>query len=500
LSGLPALKIAFLLYVAETQTDEDLTFQDRYIPQSHSKLLGTLECFDGISVSLPGEYSGKLQNDDRALVREGQDGIEFWKSLFTGIDADHIIKIYADTPFLDITIIKEMIDLHVTSLAEYTYSENLPEGFTCECVSRNLVSSIPDSHDRTLSLGKIIKANINHFDIEIFYKDPDIRDKRIHFRSSNPRDRRIMENLCPPGREIPSYDSLLSLIHERPDVLYVSPSYVEIELTGSCDLDCIFCYRKLMPVPHSDCDPGIVRKLCSDMREFGIPYAICFGGSGEPMMNPGFNEILGIVASDPLVSTLVVETNGIYADSSYISQLLKFPAKKIITIVNINGYNSDSYTAIHRADYFDRVFENVVSLKESYPKPGSLYVQLMKIKETEPFIDRYYDFWEKQGIPIILQKQNTYIGRVPDRRYSDLSPLDRIPCWHLQRDLYMISDGRICFCKQDIDGKHTRGNIMQESASELFEKGRLFFINDYKKNLNSDPDCHSCDEWYTYNF
>jgi hypothetical protein len=54
-------------------------------------------------------------------------------------------------------------------------------------------------------------------------------------------------------------------------------------------------------------------------------------------------------------------------------------------------------------------------------------------------------------VPIILQKQNVYLGRVEDRRYSDLSPVERIPCWHLQRDLFILSDGTVGFCKQDVD-------------------------------------------------
>ena len=97
-----------------------------------------------------------------------------------------------------------------------------------------------------------------------------------------------------------------------------------------------------------------------------------------------------------------------------------------------------------------------------------VYIQIMKINETDEFgkendiksyLDKYYDFWEGEKIPIILQKQNIYFGRIPDRRYSDLSPVKRTPCWHLQRDLYILSDGTVSFCKQDIDGETSYGNV-----------------------------------------
>jgi hypothetical protein len=99
-----------------------------------------------------------------------------------------------------------------------------------------------------------------------------------------------------------------------------------------------------------------------------------------------------------------------------------------------------------------------------------------------------------------LQKQNTYLGRIEDRRYSDLSPLDRIPCWHLQRDLYILSDGRVAFCKQDFEGKTAQGSIGEENVLSLYNKGLADFINDYRKKYASKPDCTACDEWYTFNF
>ena len=112
---------------------------------------------------------------------------------------------------------------------------------------------------------------------------------------------------------------------------------------------------------------------------------------------------------------------------------------------------------LHGTDRFETVLQNILGLAET--ARDRLYVQIMKINETEPFLDAYYDFWEKHKIPIILQKQNTFLGRIQDRRYSDLSPLDRIPCWHLQRDLYITADGGVSFCKQDVDG----AMLMRES-------------------------------------
>ncbi|MBP7734766.1 MAG: spiro-SPASM protein [Spirochaetes bacterium] len=490
------MKADILLYIESATSDSDLSFLDMYLPELLARRIqGTVQnC--SVYYSVPPSYQGKLSGTASCIVRSGHDDVAFWKELFARTGSDHICKIYADSPFLDPSIIGEMMDLHLTYLAEFTYSENLPAGFSCETVSKELIAAIPELKEQTLPLAQVIKSNLNQFDIEIYYKDPDIRDKRISFRSANRRDALIMERIYRLGSSIPSYESLKGIIEEHPEVLHVGPSYLEIELTGRCDLECLFCYRNSLKQHHGDMEKNSVALVLEQMKPFGLPYTICFGGSGEPLMHPNVYEILSMVAGDPLVETIIVETNGLYADVNYRTHLGS-SGEKIKTIVNINGYNSETYGKLHGKEFFDRVHQNILGLAES--ATGRLYIQIMKINETEPFLDSYYDYWEKLKIPIILQKQNTYLGRIPDRRYSDLSPLDRIPCWHLQRDLYITADGTVTFCKQDVDGNCAQGTMGSSTLAEIWEKKRQAFINDYRKQYPAMPDCKSCDEWYTFN-
>lgn len=494
------LKYDTLIYVEERCEDDALTFSGEFIPENYIKRFKSITNCSAIYISIPSTYNGRLNNHPQSRIRSNCDDIPFWKVLFEISESDFIIKILADTPFLDFGIIDEMIQLHSEYLSEYTYSENLPEGISCEIVSRELIKSIPDVHEQTLQLTKIIKSNMNQFDIEIFYKEPDIRDKRISFRTSIPRDKRIMENLYNIHGRTPSYSEIKSLVDTHPEVLFVAPSYIEIELTGTCDLNCIFCYRNLINPIHSEMDPETLYKILSDMDGFSLPYTICLGGSGEPMMHPSFYDFMTKLMERPLIRNIVVETNGLYADSRYKSLLEKDNEKKIKTIVNICGHNEKSYQAIHGVQAFQKVYHHLAELNTIDDRTDSLFIQIPKINETEPELDRYYDFWEKQKIQIILQKQNTYLGKIQDRRYSDLSPLERIPCWHLQRDMYILSNGTVTFCKQDFDGSHARGDVRTNSLQEIFFKCREDFIRDYHKKYPSVPDCKSCDEWYTFNY
>ena len=89
----------------------------------------------------------------------------------------------------------------------------------------------------------------------------------------------------------PAYAEIKPLIERKPELLYIGPSYLEIELTGRCDLDCLFCYRKTLGAVHGDMDPALAKALLEQMKRFDLPYTVCFGGSGEPLMHPNFYEI-----------------------------------------------------------------------------------------------------------------------------------------------------------------------------------------------------------------
>lgn len=490
------MKSDILLYIDSATSDNDLRFLDSFLPDLLAQRLQKIEAAGTVYYSVPSSYNGTLSGSAACFVRSGHDDVEFWKDLFARTGSGHICKIYADSPFLDPSIIREMIDHHLKYLAEFTFSENLPAGFSCEIVSKELINAIPDLKEKTLPLPQVIKANLNQFDIEIYYKDPDIRDKRISFLSSRRRDAVIMERIYNLGSAFPPYETVRGIIDEHPEVLHIGPSYLEIELTGRCDLECIFCYRNFLKQRHGDMGKDLVPVLLEQMKSFNLPYTVCFGGSGEPLMHPNIYEILSAVEGDSLVESIIVETNGLYADANYRTHVSK-DGGKIRTIVNMNGMNAETYTRLHGKDFFERVHRNILDLSEA--APGRVYIQIMKINETEPFLDAYYDFWEKLKVPIILQKQNTYLGMIEDRRYSDLSPLDRIPCWHLQRDLYITADGSVVFCKQDVDALNAAGTIRSSALAEIWEKKKTAFMCDYRKKYPASPGCASCDEWYTFN-
>ncbi len=502
--------IDVIINIENNVNDSGLYFNDSFIPEMIEQRIKNADADARIYYSIPSGYAGKLKGLTNSFTYDNSDDIPFWKNFFNKTSSDHAAIINGDSPFFDPEILKEMSEIHIKYLAEFTFSENLPEGFACEIISRELVNQVPDTNEKSLPLGKVIRANINKFDVELFYKEPDIRSKRIAFRMNNPRERAVMQNLFDITKTVPQYVEVKNLIESNPHALFTGPSYIELELTGQCSLDCLFCYRKsLTSGEHKHLESTTLTSILEGMRTFALPYTLCFSGSGEPMEHPEFYGLMETALKEDLLEQLIIETNGINADSNFKSFISKPENSRIKVIVNNNGLDKESYLRFHKSDYFDTVVKNIISLSELNSGGERVYIQIMKINETDEFakendiksyLDKYYDFWEGQKVPIILQKQNIYFGRIPDRRYSDLSPVKRTPCWHLQRDLYVLSNGTITFCKQDIDGENSYGNVNNTSLQEIWSNQKKSFLEDYKGNFSSKPDCRNCDEWYTFNF
>ncbi len=493
------MKNSILIYVDNNISDDtplvSLIDQNVLIPEE-LKAASYIYFTNNVFFSVPSSYKGKLLDQDNTIVRE-ESMQKNWNMVFQKSDADNIIRIYADAPFTDFSLVKEMLEIHTKYVAEYTYSENVPSGFCCDIVSSVLVNSFPaeNPEKKALPIEKVIKDNINQFDVELFYKEPDIRQKRLSFRTQDKRERKVCENIYLNQKKIPDYSEILGIIDSNPEVLYIAPSYVELQINQKSNSAPLYAHPFLNTI-DSAMGLSTIKKFIEDMRFFEIPYNVSLT-FGDPLLHPDIYSILKLLVSEELIETLIIETEAASNDMNFISFLEEADTEKLRIIISCNGYNEESYKQIHGTDKFDTVYGNILKIKDIIA--DHIYLEIKKINETEPFLDKYYDFWEKEDVQLILQKQNTYIGAVEDRKYYDLTPLKRIPCWHLQRDLYILPDGTAAFCKQDVEGKFSSLNINTMPISEIWEKRKPLFLNDYRGSLSKSPDCASCDEWFTFN-
>ena len=130
--------------------------------------------------------------------------------------------------------------------------------------------------------------------------------------------------------------------------------------------------------------------------------------------------------------------------------------------------------------------------------PSSVWAQTIRMNENEAELEPFYRFWKELGVNVIIQKFDTFCKVLDDKQVADLSPFERRPCWHLKRDMYILSDGTVPLCKEDIFCKNVLGNAFSDSFDTIRQKALIA----YKEHLNCKYGglCEFCDEYYTFNF
>jgi spiro-SPASM protein len=138
----------------------------------------------------------------------------------------------------------------------------------------------------------------------------------------------------------------------------------------------------------------------------------------------------------------------------------------------------------------------------------------VRVRGFEDDIELFYRSWKedvpeqvlsagrKDGSHIIIQKDDDFAGALPKMQASDLSPVKRRPCWHIQRDMNILLDGGVPGCRENLAAlkgdADVWGNAFSDELSNIWEKGAALYGGHCKAEYSSV--CALCDEYYTYNF
>ena len=170
--------------------------------------------------------------------------------------------------------------------------------------------------------------------------------------------------------------------------------------------------------------------------------------------------------------------------------------------LSLDAASAETFVKLHdgtRPEDFGRAVEAVEKLQSVIP--GMVYPQFVRLNDNESELETFYRYWNEKTNPsagnLIIQKYDDFAGLLPPCKPADLSPLGRLPCWHLRRDMNILSNG-------DVTGCHTCilsgviGNVFESSLEEIWHKTDELLQNHINEKYIEK--CESCDEHYTFNF
>lgn len=409
-------------------------------------------------------------------------------------DQDSGAVFYDLFPFLDDSLLDAAIHDHMEYLAHYTYVDNVPPGFLCDLVSWEWLR---DTKIFPENVRDHIYKNIDKYDVEIFYRLPDLRQKRLDFSTASARSRRLASDALEIDKHL-DYTGLLDFILDHPEILRPFPSYFELEVTSKSDVKPVFIPRREKEV---EMDFALAQKLALDIRENGLfdDATISLSGFGDPCFHPRIPEMIELFTSLENVRTVYLETYGTRFDKAFADKVERVQnSGKIQVIVKCTTLRPDRYRALYGADLFGQVNANLSALSEM-KRSFAVYAEMIKMKDIEDEISAYFDRFNGSINPI-LGKFNTYIDRLEERRVSDLTPLGRDFCWHLARDFYLSAEGRSPVCRQDPFAERSSLDFHSMSIKSILEKTMIYHSSSIRDRHENIPmPCLNCDEWYTFN-
>ena len=173
---------------------------------------------------------------------------------------------------------------------------------------------------------------------------------------------------------------------------------------------------------------------------------------------------------------------------------------KMIWIVSLDAVTDGTYGRMRGGEGTIGKASASIPLLQKY-FPGNVYPQMVRTKENECELEKFYRYWKDGGSPsagqLIIQKYDSFAGLLPDIKPADLSPVGRNPCWHIRRDMTILADGSVPVCREYMF-EHIIGNVFSEDLETVWNKMTPYVSKDMKGDY--DEKCRKCDEYYTFNF
>jgi len=416
---------------------------------------------------------------------------------------EQLFYFFADSPLLDSELAARMLANHRRYFAEYTFADGYPLGLAPEIIRpellpalRKLAEASPEiAANERGALFELIKKDINAFDLETELAPADLRLLRLSLSADSRRNFLLLERLMQAGAA--DAESACRLAQERPELLRTLPAYFSIQIVEGCPQLCSYC-----PYPRFGIrQTGRQAEMPAERFELAMERIAAFAEDavigvslwGEPAYHSRFPELVSAAAGRGF--RLVVETSGIGWDPASFPELRRRGGGRLDWIVSLDADGPELYRSLRGAG-FEEAVRCAEALQEHFA--GHLYVQAVRMQANEERLEDFYRHWKEKAGQVIIQKYDAFCGLLPDRKVTDLSPLKRFPCWHLKRDLNVLIDGRVPFCREDVGCRYLLGNLFEEPLPELWARGERYYL-DHLRQAYPEP-CLQCDEYYTYNF
>lgn len=415
--------------------------------------------------------------------------------------ATEILFAFLDQPFLNADVTHRMLARHREYRAEYTFADGYPGGLAPEIVSGRAITHLQqmaseETRVERAGLFPVVQSDINRLDVETELSPVDQRLLRLSLSVDTRANLEVCRRLADDAPESidawPAHAAATRAEH-RTLPRFVSVQVVEQEVQRLA-YSPYPSVREDVLAPGRTMDAGRFSSLVDQIGAFAPESVVHLSLWGELSLHPQALELVRrVLASESL--TLLVETSGVGWDEARTAELLGIDSDRLLLIT---GLDSDD-EAVYRKARGDGYAEAHRFAERAVEAMGSrAYVQAVRSQITEPALEGFYRAWKERTANVIIEKYDHFSRRLPELKIGDISPIERFPCWHLQRDLYVLVDGEVPLCREDVGTDERMGNVFDDGLEACWNAGTARFADHVAGRYAGI--CEACDEYYTFTF
>jgi len=288
-------------------------------------------------------------------------------------------------------------------------------------------------------------------------------------------------------------------------------SVLNIELTNSCNLHCVFCDHRILKhkMEIKDIESFLFEKILEDTKEYRI-YELGLVGLGEPLLNKKFDEHVSIIERYQANFTRIsLNTNGVALNAKKANRICTSPINHIT--ISMNATNEETYFKLHGINKYNIVLKNIKNFlneKKCQKKKIEVGIQVLPFEsnnktiienELSEFLDNttyvfYRDMYNK---PVLENDDNIHFidkikNNITNKRY---------PCWSIFSRVYIDVNGNCYPCTIGNDSYRETsslmiGNVKDFSIINLFNHSYLQEARN--RSLISElpfSECSKCNIW-----
>lgn len=448
--------------------------------------------------------------------------------------ADYIVFAFADVPFYNKKLSQKMIENHEKYHSEYTFADGYSLGFAPEVIDLGTLNILKTLSQKEYSdegqkpvtksfIFDLLKKDINSFEIETVLAKNDWRLLRLDFNcelKENFLSCKALFNAC-KNENIDVLncepEEINSIAEKTPGVLKTVPGFYNIQIADYFSKQCMYspyicsyehmykcsCVQATKVMAKADFE-SLVKRIA----EYSENAVISLSLWGEAFKHPDLLSFIKTILQYKGLSVFI-ETCTTQVSDAFVTELKNIVESAqprsgrwapVMIAVAVDGTSNQMYQKIHGDEgTLENVMEVINKLESAIP--GDVYPQFMRMNVNESELESFFRFWNEKDSPskgkFIIQKYDDYVGLLPEEKAADLSPIQRNVCWHLRRDMNILTNGDVILCKEYVL-ENVIGNVFKEDLQSVWTKMDEVLLNHMGKKYECK--CEKCDEFYTYNF